>query len=396
MSAQQRRLQEQMLKMGYQPVRKSQFQLKPISVVKQIHTLPDIPITQRLEVTPQGASKLQKIISTHRASNANIRITCKRTSIQRMSIREIIKNYVKYQSSLQLDGLDALRNLIKNGDDLCININKAQNIEFFVGSLSDGHGEFGSQISSLITEFYLDELQKLFTSVPLLQISLTLKDSLNKIYQQIEQKLTAQTLIDCKLSGASLLSVIIVNNVIYCSNLGDSKAAYFYKSEQLNDNPKELRKFVQKNLNLIHDTNSGKEVDRIMRKGGKIDQAIFKGQKEGSLKVWVPKQNYPGVKITRCFGNQIGKTIGITANNDFTEFKIPKSGYLLMASTGLWEKLDILLIDKILDDNYPPQSLADVDRATKQLGNETKRFWDVDGQGSVDISLSLVYISLEK
>ncbi|CAK81818.1 unnamed protein product (macronuclear) [Paramecium tetraurelia] len=396
MSAQQRRLQEQMRKLGYQPAKKSQFQLKPVSIGRQLKTLPDIPITQRVEVSPQGAQKLQNIISTYRASNANIRITSKRTSIQRMSIKEQIKNYVKYQSSIQLDGLDALRNLIKNGDSLSLEINKSQSIEFFVGSLSDGHGEFGSQISSLITEFYIEELKKLFASVPLLALSLTLKDNLKKIYQQIEQKIIGQTLIDTRLSGASLLSLIIVNNMIYCSNLGDSKAAYYFKSDQQNDNPKEIRKFVQINLNSIHDTNSGKEVDRIIRKGGKIDQAIFKGQKEGSLKVWVPKQNYPGIKITRCFGNQIGKSIGISADPDFLEFKIPKSGYLLIASTGLWEKLDILMIDKILENNYPPESWADVDKATKQLGNETKKFWDVDGQGSVDISLSLVYISLEK
>ncbi|CAD8064474.1 unnamed protein product [Paramecium sonneborni] len=396
MSAQQRRLQEQMLKMGYQPGKKSLFQLKPISHSRQFQTLPDIPITQRVEVTPQGASKLQKIVNTYRASNANIRITCKRTSIQRMSIKEQIKNYVKYQSSVQLDGLDALRNLIKNGDTLSLNINKASNIEFFVGSLSDGHGLFGDQISSLITQFYLEELKKLFDSIPILQLSLTLKDNLKKIYQQIEQKLIEQTLYDYRLSGASLLSLIIVNNIIYCSNLGDSKAAYFYKSEQLNDNPKQIRKFVQKNLNQIHDTNSEKEVERIIKRGGKIDQALFKGQKEGSLKIWVPKLNYPGIKITRCFGNLIGKSIGVLAEPDVLEFKIPKSGYLLIASTGLWEKLDLLVIDKILDSNYPPQSWADVDKTIKQLGNETKKFWDPDGQGSVDISLSLVYISLEK
>ena len=76
---------------------------------------------------------------------------------------------------------------------------------------------------------------------------------------------------DIKLSGTSLLSVIIINNVLYCSNLGDSKAAYFYKSDTLAEKPKEVRKFVQKNLNTVHDTNSDKEIDRIIRRGGKID-----------------------------------------------------------------------------------------------------------------------------
>lgn len=49
-------------------------------------------------------------------------------------------------------------------------------------------------------------------------------------------------------------------------------------------------------------------------------------------------------------------------------------------------------MENILDSSYPPTSWADVDKTMKILGNETKKFWDVDGQGSVDISLSLVYI----
>ena len=56
-----------------------------------------------------------------------------------------------------------------------------------------------------------------------------------------------------------------------------------------------------------------------------------------------------------------------------------KSGYLLIASTGWREKLDLILIDKILDNNYLPVSWADVDKTIKLLGNETKKFWDVDG-----------------
>lgn len=41
----------------------------------------------------------------------------------------------------------------------------------------------------------------------------------------------------------------------------------------------------------------------------------------------------------------IGKTVGISAEPEITEFKVPKSGYLLIGSTGLWEIMDILVID---------------------------------------------------
>ena len=41
----------------------------------------------------------------------------------------------------------------------------------------------------------------------------------------------------------------------------------------------------------------------------------------------------------------IGKIIGISAEPEITEFKVSKSGYLLIGSTGMWEILDILIID---------------------------------------------------
>ncbi|CAK68821.1 unnamed protein product (macronuclear) [Paramecium tetraurelia] len=283
--------------------------------------------------------KITKVISTYRASNANTRITCKGTLIQRMFIKEIIKNYVKYQSSLQLDGLGALRNLIKNADDLSININKAQNIEFFVGSLSDGHGEFGSQISSYLQNFIwrnqFDLKRK--SKQDIFQLKLI------NLLQQIELKLTAKILFDCKLSGASLLSEIIVSNVLYFSNWETLKLLTF-----INQSSQMRIQKIQENLFKIQTKYMIQIAERKqIGQGGREENRLghLKGQKEGSLKIG-------------CFGNSIGKSIGITAKNDFKEFKIPKQGYLLMASTGLWEKLDILLIDKILDDNYPPQNLG--------------------------------------
>ena len=50
----------------------------------------------------------------------------------------------------------------------------------------------------------------------------------------------------------------------------------------------------------------------------------------------------------------IGKSIGIIAEPEITEYKVPNSGYLLIGSSGMWEILDVLVIDQILDSHFPP------------------------------------------
>lgn len=48
---------------------------------------------------------------------------------------------------------------------------------------------------------------------------------------------------DVKCNGSSLLSLVVINKTIYCANLGDSKATYFYKKDIDPSGPKEVRKF---------------------------------------------------------------------------------------------------------------------------------------------------------
>lgn len=88
----------------------------------------------------------------------------------------------------------------------------------------------------------------------------------------------------------------------------------------------------------------------------------------------------------------MGKTVGIISEPEIIEFKVPKSGYLLIGSTGMWEKLDVLVIDQILDTHFPPTCQEDVNEALKLIGDETKKYWDNQGEGSIDISIILVYI----
>ncbi|CAK93391.1 unnamed protein product (macronuclear) [Paramecium tetraurelia] len=406
MSAQQKKLLELKQKQGLSTFHRSSHQLLPLNSLKTqktIHevevvrgsfkTLPDVKSSPQIETQSKWA-KLQQISQTYRSPNRNIVITNKRTSIQRLSIASQLKNLVKFTSSIQLDGLDAAKNMVKNNDTVVVNMQRSQNIDYLVLGLGDSHGNLGTHFSKLITHRALDQIVQVINNTPIIGLSLSIHYSFQNVYQQVEQNLIEQTDFDVKNNGCSLLSMIIVNNSIYCANLGDSKAAYFYKKDSDPLDAKEVRKFAQKNINFVHDTNNSKEVQRILKKGGKIDQAVYKGRKSGNLKVWAPKQNLPGVKLTRCFGNMIGKTVGISADPEVTEFKVPKSGYLLIGSTGLWEIMDILVIDQILDAHFPPTCQEDIDLAIKEIGDQTKKYWDQDGEGLIDISLILIYIQL--
>ncbi|CAK90038.1 unnamed protein product (macronuclear) [Paramecium tetraurelia] len=406
MSAQHKKLFELKQKQGVVSFNRSSHILLPLSSLKSqqtisdvqvqlgsLRTLPDINSSPKIE-TQSKWSKLQKISQTFRSPNRNLVMPAKRSSIQRMSISQQFKNVVKFTSSIQFDGLDAAKNIVKNSDAVVVKMQKTQNIDYLAVGLGNSHGNQGLNFSKIITHCALDQIVHAINVIPIIGLGLQIQQSFQNIYQKVEQNLIEQTDFDVKNNGCSLLSLIVVNNTIYCANLGDSKAAFFYRKDFDPSGPKEIRKFVQKNLNFVHDTNNSKEVQRILNKGGKIDQAVYKGRKCGNLKVWVPKQNQPGVKLTRCFGNLIGKTVGISAEPEFSEFKVPKSGYLLIGSTGLWEILDVLVIDQILDAHFPPTCQEDIDLAIKQIGDQTKKYWDQDGEGLIDISLILIYIQM--
>ena len=81
------------------------------------------------------------------------------------------------------------------------------------------------------------------------------------------------------------------------------------------------------------------EKKRILKSGGKIH--AFRddnGCPVGPQRVWLPNQNMQGLAMSRSFGDNVSKPVGVTHVPEIINLKIDKRDrFILIASDGVWE-----------------------------------------------------------
>lgn len=85
------------------------------------------------------------------------------------------------------------------------------------------------------------------------------------------------------------------------------------------------------------------ELARIIEKGGRVQQLVDdNGLKIGPYRVFDMKGNYPGLAMSRSFGDMIGKKVGIISTPIFTKHKFnkEKDSFVVLASDGVWDVMD--------------------------------------------------------
>ena len=56
--------------------------------------------------------------------------------------------------------------------------------------------------------------------------------------------------------------------------------------------------------------------------------------------MWAPNEDYPGIAITRSFGDQCAKKLGVSARPDIKEsFLTSQDRFIMIASDGIWDML---------------------------------------------------------
>lgn len=98
--------------------------------------------------------------------------------------------------------------------------------------------------------------------------------------------------------------------------------------------------------------------------------------------------------MTRSLGDSVVKSVGVICEPEIYHYKLQRSGFLLIASDGVWDQIENFHICMILNNYFPPQSQADVDKAAAQLLKEVIKNWEYDHQGRDDITFQLIFIDL--
>ena len=203
-----------------------------------------------------------------------------------------------------------------NQDDYFVLIDKS----FIMFGVFDGHGLLGHEISNFISTSLP---QSLISSPDLLKAPLAV---LKSSFHDCQHKLISNTEgLDCTVSGCTATIVLITNGKLFTAHVGDSRAVI---AEEIEGD------LQARNLTRDHKPNLPDEEERIKAAGGEIKQFAD----DGPYRIFKPGETFPGINMSRAFGDSLSQQYGVIAEPEFSECDLKdKDLFVLICSDGIWE-----------------------------------------------------------
>ena len=265
------------------------------------------------------------------------------------------------------------------------NILSENNLSDFPGliifGIFDGHGEFGDIISSEVKNYFVEYFNKLnYNSNE--NYDKLCNDNYKEIYSlfnQIDKKLHKKynSKKICHNSGTTANIILLFKNKIISTNIGDSKSILIMGNNN---------EIIQ--LNSCHNPEKEEEKKRIEKNGGEVGRVNWADY--GPQRVWYKGKIYPGLSISRSFGDFISEPLGVFSVPDIKQFDIDykNAKILIVATDGIWE---FLSNEKVRDIIIPYYEENNIHGGINKLIDVASKIWYINNPKYID-DLSLILI----
>ena len=342
---------------------------------------------------------INKIVNQPKINSEKVDISCKNMT-SRLYLApnknqiSSLNNNITVSSVITMPGICDEKEKI-NQDSYLIKENIFKE-NFSIYGVFDGHGDNGHLISKYISEsmneyynnklnYFLTEEDKenLFTenitNIFLKNYATILKNTSLKIDEDLNTSITY----DISQSGTTSVMLFLLNDQLICSNIGDSQCFIF------NCDSEDLWTFEA--LSFPHLASDEKEQKRILEQGGEIhpyyeQNGIF----EGPDRIYAKNKVYPGLVMSRTFGDLEAKKIGVISEPDIIIKKIDSNAkYIVLGSDGLWDMVKPYDVIRIV---RPFFNKGDIEGACQTLMKKAKQQWDKGEDERDDITFIVVFI----
>ena len=252
--------------------------------------------------------------------------------------------------------------------------------ELNVFGVFDGHGEFGDIISNEVKNYLTEYFNKLdFNSSEIFQkLSENNYKEIYSLFNQINKNLHKKYNYKniCSNSGTTANILLLFKSKIISINLGDSKSIII-----LGDN----NEIVQ--LNSCHNPEIEEEKKRIEKNGGEVGRVNWADF--GPQRIWYKGREYPGLSITRSFGDFISEPLGVISTPDIKEYNIDykNAKIIVMATDGIWEFLSNIKVRDILIPYYEENNILG---GIGKLIDISSKTWSVKNPNYIDDLSSII------
>ncbi len=186
----------------------------------------------------------------------------------------------------------------------------------------DGHGGNGERVSQFVARNLPRNLESSLgrEESPVSALQNAFKLTANQLSE------TESTI--CSFSGSTAVLIYMDKDTIYCANCGDSRAVLGTRSNL---------KVIP--LSIDQKPEREDECRRILNHNGRIEACKgSRGEPVGPLRVWLKKQNVPGLAMTRAFGDLVAACVGVIPEPEIIVHHRNRSDqFIIIASDGIWE-----------------------------------------------------------
>lgn len=243
----------------------------------------------------------------------------------------------------------------------------------------DGHGEYGHNVSDLVKR-KLPKYLKTFNYLN--DPEQAIRDAVNKVVETLRK-----SNINTTFSGTTLVFSLIVNDVCYTGNVGDSRCIIVSQN-------KETQKIYSKSLSEDHKLEIPEEEERVLQSGGRVAPLPGPvGEDPGPMRVWLADIDVPGLAMSRSLGDDVAHSVGVSNEPEITVHKISEEDdlFLMYASDGIWEFIPNETAATIVLDKLP-----DLREAALKLVKEAISRWRDEEEVIDDITAIIYNLSQER
>ena len=337
-------------------------------------------------------------------SKINKKIKLKENIVQKDEVKnsKIFKKIIA-NASLCRKGLNRPEEGTKINQDSLFKV-KFADLNYSYYGVCDGHGPLGHLVSDFIKSnltfiVYKQLKSYLFEKTDLnnknnSENSLNLKEiddsyiDFPKLFKEsflsMESKLLDNKTIELELSGSTCSSLLFCSDKIISANLGDSRAIKGYYNSN-------LQKWEYIPLTRDHKPSEKDEAERIKNCKGIIHPYIDDDKKYvGPDRVWNEGEELPGLAMSRSFGDEIAKRVGVFCEPEVKNFFYNNEDqFVVIASDGLWEYVSNEEVLQIVGKYHEKN---DCDGAVSELYELSKERWMKYDDYIDDISVIVVFL----
>lgn len=246
-----------------------------------------------------------------------------------------------------------------------------------VFGICDGHGKQGEKIAEFITKNFSANFSQALKKTNLLsdkeETQKVISELENYIYFALKKTVSDlnETDLDFLYSGSTFSVIVILDNCVFCGNVGDSRAIM-------------LRGDSVIQLSEDHKPENETEKLRIESKNGVVLRSTnFEKEEIGPFRVWMKNSNMPGLSLSRSIGDQAFENIGITWKPSFVVNKYLSGEKLVfvIGSDGLFEVLSNKEIIQIMKVHWKSRN---IEEACDSLMETAMKKWKEFNYDSID------------